>query len=342
MPIPFGMIAANAIGTATNTGLGLLLQKQQDKRQLEQQGKLGQQQLGLNIAQMQAQKELDLEMWEKTNFKAQRDQMEMAGLSPGLIYGQSGAGGATTGGSGGNVSAPSAPAGGGEILGLQLLNAQKGLIEAQTKKTEAEANKTAGVDTKLGETQIESLTQGIKNQKAVQRLTELQGDMAEVQTLIMNDTYDDAVAQVRYTARKTMQELRSLTINNEISEETMQEKIGIVQGELIGLGLTNELKRVQKNLTEEQVKQTVASVQQGWKKLSIDQRNAMTNLANSDIARWNAQTNFKEFLMKVQQSEQEYSVKKGTLALQQLINDVPNSERLTLEALSKLLNIAKQ
>ena len=136
MPIPFGMIAANAIGTATNTGLGLLLQKQQDKRQLEQQGKLGQQQLGLNIAQMQAQKELDLEMWEKTNFKAQRDQMEMAGLSPGLIYGQSGAGGATTGGSGGNVSAPSAPAGGGEILGLQLLNAQKGLIEAQTKKTE--------------------------------------------------------------------------------------------------------------------------------------------------------------------------------------------------------------
>ena len=166
--------------------------------------------------------------------------------------------------------------------------------------------------------------------------------MAEVQTLIMNDTYDDAVAQVRYTARKTMQELRSLTINNEISEETMQEKIGIVQGELIGLGLTNELKRVQKNLTEEQVKQTVASVQQGWKKLSIDQRNAMTNLANSDIARWNAQTNFKEFLMKVQQSEQEYSVKKGTLALQQLINDVPNSERLTLEALSKLLNIAKQ
>jgi len=42
-------------------------------------------------------KDLDYEMWLKTNYGAQVDQLKQAGLNPGLMYGMSGGGGVTTG-----------------------------------------------------------------------------------------------------------------------------------------------------------------------------------------------------------------------------------------------------
>lgn len=42
-------------------------------------------------------KDLDYEMWLKTNYPAQVEQLKAAGLNPGLMYGMSGGGGVTTG-----------------------------------------------------------------------------------------------------------------------------------------------------------------------------------------------------------------------------------------------------
>ena len=97
----------------------------------------------------------NLQMWKDTNFKAQRGEMENAGLSVGLMYGNGGGSSAST--AGGSATQPSAPntnpvevALQQQAMGLQLkqIEAQNKLASAETAKTLAEANKIAGVDTK--------------------------------------------------------------------------------------------------------------------------------------------------------------------------------------------------
>lgn len=90
--------------------------------------------------------DLQYDMWKKTNYPAQLGMMKEAGLSAGLMYGGSGAGGATTG----SQSGGSAASGGqgakldigsnvAQMAQIALLKAQKDNIEADTvaKKTGA-------------------------------------------------------------------------------------------------------------------------------------------------------------------------------------------------------------
>ena len=103
-----------------------------------------------------------LDMWNKTNYSAQRQQMESAGLNPALMYGMGGGGGATTGSAGApSVQQPTIEnidVRAGEMAQLALMNAQRKNIEADTKakeaqaiETEARASKTVGVDTAQAE-----------------------------------------------------------------------------------------------------------------------------------------------------------------------------------------------
>lgn len=154
------------IGSIISGGLGLLggLFKKNNNG-LKNQQKLMQQAweyekegMGLqyNYGQQAADAEYkrNLQMWKDTNFGAQRAEMEDAGLSVGLMYGNGGGQAAST--AGGNATQPNAPktnpvevALQQQSLGLQLkqIEAQNRLANAEATKTIAEANKIAGVDT---------------------------------------------------------------------------------------------------------------------------------------------------------------------------------------------------
>ncbi len=160
------------IGSIVSGGLGLLggLFKR-NKNGFKNQQKLMQQAweyekegMGLqyNYGQQAADAEYrrNLQMWKDTNFEAQRNEMEKAGLSVGLMYGNGGGSAAST--AGGTATQPSAPntnpvevALQQEGMGLQLkqIEAQNRLANAEATKTIAEANKIAGVDTKGQELQ---------------------------------------------------------------------------------------------------------------------------------------------------------------------------------------------
>ena len=140
-----GMQAAE---TAVNSVLGMITAGFNDGRQLRQQGKLNEQQYAIDGRALARQKAADLEFWKQTSYPGQVAMMKEANLSPGLAYGISGGGGASIGGTA-TTNAPKAPEGGGEIIGMQLMAAQRDLLKAQTAKAEAEAAKTAGVDTDL-------------------------------------------------------------------------------------------------------------------------------------------------------------------------------------------------
>lgn len=154
------------IGSIISGGLGLLggLFKRKNNG-LKNQQKLMQQAweyekegMGLqyNYGQQAADAEYkrNLQMWKDTNFGAQRGEMEDAGLSVGLMYGNGGGQAAST--AGGTATQPNAPktnpvevALQQQSLGLQLkqIEAQNRLANAEATKTIAEANKIAGVDT---------------------------------------------------------------------------------------------------------------------------------------------------------------------------------------------------
>lgn len=160
------------IGSIVSGGLGLLggLFKRNNngfknqQKLMQQAWEYEKEGMGLqyNYGQQAADAEYrrNLQMWKDTNFGAQRDEMEKAGLSVGLMYGNGGGSAAST--AGGTATQPNAPktnpvevALQQESMGLQLkqIEAQNRLANAEATKTIAEANKIAGVDTEGQELQ---------------------------------------------------------------------------------------------------------------------------------------------------------------------------------------------
>lgn len=144
-------ILGNVAEAATGTILGMATGKMQDERQLKQQGKLQEQQIRGNKEMADYQHGLQYDMWKRTNYGAQVDELNAAGLNPALLYGGGGGGGATTGsGAGGTVGGASASdpvSGQRSMMEMGMMMAQKKVLESQAAKNEAEAEKISGVDT---------------------------------------------------------------------------------------------------------------------------------------------------------------------------------------------------
>jgi len=271
---PIAGLAMDAAETAVNTGLGMITAGWNDQRQLKQQGKLNEQQYAIDGRALARQKAAELQQWKDTGPVAMTEQLKRAGLSPALQYGGAGGGGATTGGGGSGVSAPGAPSGGGEVMGIQLMNAQKKLIEAQTANTQADTAKKSGVDTEL---------------------TAAQGRLARNVAQFYVDTYEDNYDKVKA-------EVSILENQAKTADQTQMVDVEAKKAELIGLGIANELKRAQKDLTEEQMKATVEMVKQKW---------------------------------------EEVSIKQGHLDLDKFIKDVKDSTKLTTESIIRVIGLMK-
>ena len=143
--IGIGMDIANAVGSWFGGN-------ERQKQQYNYQRKLNEQ-----MAELQRQN------WDYTNAENQRKHYENAGLNVGLMYGGSGAGGATMGGgSGGSVGMAETP----KLMGMGIqgvmAQSKNDVNKASAEKMRAEDKKIAGVDTEKTGIEIESLSQGIK------------------------------------------------------------------------------------------------------------------------------------------------------------------------------------
>ena len=148
-------------GAATTQLLGMIGGHQQERRNYRNnQNLMGLQnkyQRGLN----QQGHDLQMDMWNKTNYGAQVGHMKAAGLNPALMYKGAGAGGTT--GSQGGGSASMGNSSQGKVMDLQnaLIGAQIGSLEAKANKDNADANKTGGVDTDLANANIKGVNQNV-------------------------------------------------------------------------------------------------------------------------------------------------------------------------------------
>ena len=131
--------------------------------------------------------------------------MKNAGMSISAMYGGSGGGGTTAGSGGG--SAPIATADGEmqrQAMGLQIERqaAELALMQAQTKKTEAEAVNIAGGEKDKLADEIESLSQGVKNMKAKEELDKAQTSLVNLNRDILSATKADAIKMVQEITRE--------------------------------------------------------------------------------------------------------------------------------------------
>lgn len=267
--------AGQAAGNFINEGMGLLFAGPKRKAQLKTAK-------GLQELQIKGNKELtdynmakQLEMWKNTSYPAQMEMMKQAGLNPALMYGMGGGGGQTAqvaqGSVGGQGAETPKASTGNEGMGLMigqmgLLKAQKENIEADTKQKLANIPKT--------ETETKSLLQGIENQKAVETLTHLQAELQRVQNSIARQTIVDAMQQIETTAKKSIEELRTLKLQNNLSEEQFNDKVKLLREQVISVALNNLLTKAQTEKTQSdtqvntaQIAKWAEEISQGWEQL---------------------------------------------------------------------------
>lgn len=302
MPNLLAEAGLNVAQNVVNTGMGLLLGKHNDKRQLKQQTKLQDLQIKGNKEMADYNYNLQKRMWEETNYSAQMEQLEKAGLNPGLVYGQSGGGATTTGSQGGNVTGAEAPKGGGEAIAmmgmgmnLQMMKAEIELKQAQARNLEAVTDKTKGVDTEEAQTRILDLTQGIANKKAQEALTRVQTRLGELEEKLQSETMEEQIATIDWEAQVALQELDRITRQNGIDQATKENKIKQVQADLLQTwaqtALTKQQTTSTARLTEQQIRESAAKIAQGWENMQTtaagqvaEQRSKEHNMWVNDVA----------------------------------------------------------
>ena len=276
---PIGMMAASTGAQMLNSWVTA---KGQHKRQKELMNKQQQNQKELN---RQGQ-ELQMQTWKDTNYPAQVAMMKEAGVNPAVLYGQGGAGGATTGTqSGGTAAGGTAPMAKGmdiaSILQTGMMQAQIDNLNAQTKKTETETVKIGGTDTEESQARIdkfiaETMTEGMKGYyyETQAALNKANTKLTQSKTTLT----DQELNNLRSQNDKLIQEIRGLKVGADISEETKEAVIKGTIEKQFQVELENELLKAKTELTTEQKDKIWHDIWSNWTKTGLQGIDTIGNL----------------------------------------------------------------
>lgn len=216
-------------------------------------------QYGYGEKAAQANHERNLDMWNKTNFEAQRKHMENAGLSVGLMYGNGGGSQpVSTGGANAGVDKPAnnpvntALQKEGLALQMESIKSQNMVNISQANKNNAEAAKIGGADTAEVKSRI---SMNETTQKLMNSQIELNsGNMTKV-------IADGQIAMQQYN-----QELNKTDISNETKETIIKQATQEYENSVVA-GLLNIAKTKftdeQKALVRKQVENYVYEITTG-------------------------------------------------------------------------------
>lgn len=252
--------ATQASNGIVGTALGLITGGMNDSRQIRQQKKLNELQLDANKNMAMFNYDQQMKMWEATNYSAQREQLEKAGLNPGLLYGMGGGGGATTNAAQGQGTGGSqAPAGGGEQIAMMQQGMQMQLMQAQKANIEADTqNKLADIPNKqLTGANIQastaSLTQGINNAKAQEALTKIETSLKTIQNAYADQREGYTNEILAQQLDNMAQQWVSIKYENDITKQTWQDKVKQIKQEAINSVITGALMNSQIKINTKEI-----------------------------------------------------------------------------------------
>lgn len=185
---------------------------------------------------------------EYNSAKNQKQRLIDAGLNPALMYGSAGSGGAGTGSTGGasgsGVGLSQAQAVG---MGLQLsqIKAQTNLMNAESAKAYAEANKIKGVDT-------DATKQGIKESEA--RIDEIIAKIpSEKQQYYVGKAYEESLKATKNLSESLAAKTDQEKLNLKVQEHLLFKEFEKLTSEINGIDLDNDQKTIIKNSLQKKI-----------------------------------------------------------------------------------------
>lgn len=215
-------LGQQAAGSILGIGLGAW----NDARQVNQQKEMNEMNKGMMDYSMKKQ----YEMWQKTGYVGQMEQMKKAGINPALMYGMGGGGGQSTGTPGGGNATATGHTG--EATGMGIAAANIGLMDAQRRNLDADtAEKMArvpghGKEPALKEAQTGNLLQDTKNK-------ELQNKIMEIDRQFQENTRPDRENLINQELMIRKEQLQIIENDATISEETKTAEINRIKAESI-------------------------------------------------------------------------------------------------------------
>ena len=263
-------------GGASLLGLGIggLQQNAQNRRQKNLMNLQLKNQMKLN----QQGADLSYENWLRTNYSAQRAEMEKAGLNVGMMYGGSGQGGTLTGGGGGSAAGGQAAAPNNQMaMLLGDLAAGVELKKAQARNLNVDSDNKEGVEREKTYTEIDNLKQGIQNQKAQEALTRTQNDIAGLEWELRSATIDKAKELVNQQVLKVQKENYILEKQGEITKVEADNIETKTKLQLSGMYLNNILTNSQNENVRANTAKTREEANVIFKDYLLRSRNTDTN-----------------------------------------------------------------
>lgn len=226
---------------------------------------------------------LAMKTWEETNFQAQRQQMQKAGLNIGMMYGGTYSGGQAQGGAaqmpeaaprmpGYDIAAKGIP----EAL---MMKAQIDNINAQTENTKADTAKKQGVDTQEATGRIAKLAQETANLGIQETILSFEGHVKEIEANIADETEESVISTVKEAANHAENQARSSMVKAKIDERTQaqvikqintESQVQALKLEAQKLGLIQQ--KTETKLTETKIAEIVTKLNMNWQSLKLEER----------------------------------------------------------------------
>ena len=287
---PVTTAALIGAGAQTANGvLGMIGQKKREERAVENQRKLMGIQFGHQKQLDKYGQELQLDTWKKTNYPAQVAMLKEAGLNPALLYGNGGSGGVTGSQGGGSAASGSAPAPQPWPLDIGqsiMMAANIKLMQAQAKKTNAEANviEQTGIpeaETRISEAgyRMENIKAVTENEKAKNALIKAETEWQNIQNNIASQSAEGLIKQVYQNNEKLANEIRISLAQAKVAENTIDSAIQKVYLETVKQAVEIELTKQNILLAEGQTRESwnraqaiLTHIVQNWTALNQEQQ----------------------------------------------------------------------
>lgn len=243
---------------------------------------------------LKQQNDAAMDIWNKTNYWAQRQQIEKAGLNPALLYGMGSGGGGQIGQSGsnmqGDVNAPNMGMGIQAAAQLELLQAQKENIQADTKNKLADATRTAGSQTDLDKAMTTSYQSLAKNNDARTTLVKVETDMAKIEKDILDVTqwYEMGIKLEEW--RRLQGEARSALAKGDVDESTINNAIAQKDQDLVIKYAIEKQIKAGTALDYAKATEAYAMAQAALKNADTNKLNYLVNELNAGTNALNAKT----------------------------------------------------
>lgn len=275
-------VATGAVGAL----IGNSMQKNAEKRQVK---------YSKDMAKFMH--DLEMKKWRDTNYSAQMNEMRKAGLSAGMMYG--GVGGASM------VSSTSSPGNsintgtGGEAansivnaMSLAKLQSEIELNKSQANKNNADADYTGGAQTDETKKRIESLTQGIKNQQAIENMTKVQTRLFEMEEIRQDETLEESIDRIKWEAKQAKHYAKIAEAKENVDTASIENNKKIIQEQAIYGGLLNTLTKANINKTNAEIGKIATEITTMISNAAANTKNASSNsmIANAiDRNSWNSE-----------------------------------------------------